>query len=255
MTQTTTSNKISLEEIVETINTKYNIDLKKLLESYETGYKSIYIFLYLLAEEILKQFQYEKGVVNMRDLCSAFNIEIIEVNLKLSDDIFINDFCGYYDELYIHNRQIKTIYLRKEISFDCAGKHTLAMVLSNFIIASIIKDTEPSIYHSYHRGRFSKNPQTQLRTILASFLQMPLNTVLDMSVNYIENEKKYAINLDFYEYMQYLSSKLHLTAYDTVIILQNIMYLAEILYNYNGELGIELDDICKKIKNYSILFK
>lgn len=251
--------QLNLDEIVQNVNRKYDIDLKNLLSSYEIGYKSLYIYMYLLSQEIRKEYynvvadndESNHRAFNIRNLASAFDVEIIVEELK-NPYIWKVSMESYFDQFYT-----RRIYVNKDIG-DYSKRAAIAISLSSFIINYIVySDTEKVYSLTYSNFVIPKNPHLQMATILAAFIMMPIDLVIDVFEEYLIDENNDGfkpIFPNYFRFFGYFPDSFKIADVYATIFFNHIHFLGNILYNYKSEHGINLSEICEKIRKHTDFF-
>ena len=250
---------LNLDEILERTNRKYNIDLKNLLSSYDIGYKKLYIYMFVFAEEIrnafFEIFPKNKGgyAFDIYGLAKSFNITLTEKDLSgtpQQDFTYSPAMYSYYD-LY----EYRTIRINEMIG-DYSKRATLAISLSCFIV-NYVRGIDSGSYSIYSKTPFFSDGFNSLPSaILATFIMMPISNVLDIfSLYTAEAMRSVNERTTLFTLLANLGGRFHIADFFTALFFDRIQTLAIILYDYKGELGIDLHEFCKDIQKYKYLFK
>lgn len=228
--------------------------------STEMSVKELYLWAFRYAQDILDDFfqnnSYDVPEIDIRALVGTFGIEIVEMEIKLNSDVFRYGMPGYLDGYgYKGNKRLWTIYINESMG-DLSKRYIIAHEFAHYLL---LNQKEQNIKNCTN-PLFPKKTEEQLCDLLASFLLMPLKTVLELMNNYIikcQNDNSGPI--DMYEWLHYLGCELRISDYHTVLCFQNIRYLGGIIWETQG--CYKNEEICneelwKNIKdNYEKLFK
>ena len=254
-----TMEQLNLDEIIKKNNRKYDISLKNLLSSYDIGYKKLYIYMFLFAEEIRNAYfelfpeHNVKFAFDIYGLAESLNVKILEKDLS---DLPKRDFTyspaiySYYD-LY-HGR---TIYISEMIG-DYSKRASLAITLSCFIV-NYVRGIDNGVYTIFAKAPFFSDGFNSLpSSLLATFIMMPMSDVFEL----FDTHTTQAIRLNnertsLYSLLGYLGGRFHIADFFTELFFDRVQTLVIILYDYNGEFGINLHKFCEKVKQYKHLFK
>lgn len=217
--------------------------------------KDLYIGLYEQTNKILNEklnyFSHEKAAVDIYGLAEQYNIKIIEKNLESPRDLFSQEVVGYLDSYHG-----KTIYINEDVS-DYTKRYGVAHEIGHYLV----RESQEGVFSCYFATpRLFKTVEEQVCDLIASFLLMPISTVLDLMEVYIkqsqqmENER-----ITTYSWLGYLGAKLHMADYYTSLCFQNIKYLGAFLYEEALEMEkkgtLKEDSIYGKIKRMEWLFR
>lgn len=236
------------------------------LESLEKNIGDLYVELYEYTTHILTEkldyFSGEQKAVNVYKLAKMYNIKIVEKNLESKKDLFSQEVVGYLD-FYCGI----TIYVNEDIG-DYTKRYAVAHEIGHYLAEQYWEEyskeeneTRDNVFTRYYIApRLPKTVEEQACDIIASFLLMPVSTVLDLMEEYIK-EAQNSVNqrITIYSLLGYLGGRLHVEDYYTSLCFQNIKYLCAALYEraqkMEAEGMLEADSIYGKIKNAEWLFR
>ena len=250
--------QLNLDEIIERTNRKYGINLKNLLSSYDIGYKKLYIYMFVFAEEIRNAFfelfpeEALKIAFDIYGLAKALNVKITETDLSDSKhDFTYRPMYSYYD-LY---RGRRTIYI-SEIIGDYSKRATLAITLSCFIV-NYVRGIDNGVYSIFAKPPFFSDGFNSLPSqILAAFIMTSMSDVLELFDVYTAQSMQLVNEqTSLYSLLGYLGGRFHISDYFIELFFSHIQTLVIILHDCNGEFVIDLHKFCEKVKAYNYLFK
>lgn len=235
--------------------------IKKIEISLDLSMKDLYLSSFYLAQSILdifsEKYPSEKKAVDIRGLATAFQVEIIEKNLQLDSCIFTQGMLGYLD---YYNHKYKeypwTIYVNNNMG-SLTKRYVIAHELAHFFLNYSLCKGNISCYTN---PLFPKKEEEQLCDIIACFLLMPIDKVLELMKKYIENCKSQTnCSVDMYDWLTHLGSIMGVSDYHTVSCFQNVRYLGGIIFESKGEWKkIGEKDYCaqvyEKMKEYPSIF-
>ena len=222
---------------------------------FDSKISDLYVVLYEMTtnilEEKLKYFSENNGKeVDIYALAKAYEIKIVKQNLESSQDIFSQEVLGYLDSFYE-----KTIYIN-DTAGDYSKRYGVAHDIGHYLVKKEKHEDDQVFACYYATPRLPKNAEEQICDIIASFLLMPVSTVLDLMNEYIsEVGKLRKYEATTYTWLEYLGEKLHIADYYTGLCFQNIRYLCAILYERAQEMkdeDIEKGSIYEKIKTENV---
>lgn len=221
------------------------------------GVKDLYISLYEQTNTILNEkldyFSNEKAAVDIYELAKQYDIKIVEKNLESQKDLFSQEVVGYLDSYHG-----KTIYINEEVG-DYTKRYGVAHEVGHYLVREAeMKDKVFACY--FATPRFLKTSEEQVCDLIASFLLMPISTVLDLMEVYIKQSQQMVNErITTYSWLGYLGGKLHVADYYTSLCFQNIKYLGAFLYEEALEMEkkgmLKEDSIYGKIKRMEWLFR
>lgn len=226
----------------------------------DSNISDLYIELYELTNDILdKKLEYfssskEYKVVDIYALAEKYNIKIIKQNLESPQDIFSQEVLGYLDSFYE-----KTIYISEEAG-DYSKRYGVAHEIGHYLVKES-QNKEDEVFACYYATpRLPKSMEEQVCDIIASFLLMPVSTVLDLMEEYIKQVKEMkGYKATIYTWLEYLGGRLHIADYYTGLCFQNIRYLCAILFEKAQDMEkngtLEKGSIYEKIKSMEWLFR
>lgn len=198
--------------------------------------KNLYINAYILTQSILDEFfknhSSEVTAVDIRSLVKAFNIEIVETKIKLNADLFQYGTPGYLDNYgYKGNQRLWTIYVNESMG-DLSKRYIIAYEFAHYLLQNMWQEYKDNKIECCTNPLFPKKTEEQLCDLIATFLLMPLKTVLKLMDDYIKNHQSwYDEPIDMYEWLHYLGCKMGLSDYHTITCFQHLRYLGGIIYN------------------------
>lgn len=229
------------------------------------GIEEIYILIYKRIKEILDDFHKrvpsKDKTTDIKKLITLCGIEIIEKSLTVHSDQFCYKMFGYlaYDN-YVSAQYQWKMYVNKTMS-SLNRRYAMAHQLAYFLLKKDKCEKHACTRYDVYPF-FSKNPEELLSDIITSFLLMPLDLIIEIMKEYLEQHQKK--EMDAFGWIQYLGNKVRLSNYHTVMCYQNIRYLAEILAECskkgttrigNGYDRNDFKDIFEKLEQCPELFR
>lgn len=219
--------------------------------------EEIYLTIYKKVNDILA-FHYPQGLpqdrsVDVRKLAEKLHIEIIEKTLGSRRDFFSHEVMGYLECFdYKKGEYQWSIYINEEMG-DLTKRYVIAHELAHYFLKDKSGNAVP--YTKYCISpMIPKDSEEQICDIIASFLLMPIDMVLDLMEEYIDAHRDENIGID--KWLNYLGNEMRVSDYYTVIFYQNVRYLGGILYsNYQNKRNDSKDMIYKKNSFTKILEK
>lgn len=211
--------------------------------------KNLYLNVYKITDEILREkldyFSQSESMVDIYAIAEKYNIKIVEKKLELSPNIFQQEVISYLDS---YNG--KTIYV-EETESDFTKRYGVAHEIGHYLL----HEEDEGIFSYYCVDPlFSKNSEEYICDIFASFLLMPVETVIDTMQKYISENKNQKITV--YSWLEYLAKKMGVSDYYTTICFQNIKYLCTFLMEESYQIKNNAnEEIYDKIRSIEFLFK
>ena len=213
-------------------NIEKNCNLNKALElSSSMNLEKIYLdcFCYvkriLEKQEICKSDFFINRAIDIRALARAYGVDVIEINMKMNNEIFKHGTLGYLD--YYCGKW--TIYVNEAMG-DLTKRYIIAHELGHYFLEF---DNDVSKIEYYKNPLFPKSCEEQICDIMASFLLMSIETVFEIMQEYVKKNVKGGI--DMYEWLNHLGYELGVSDYHTVGCFQNVRYLAGFIYEKKGD--------------------
>lgn len=199
--------------------------------------EDIYLTAYTKVQAILDHF-YPNGlpedtIVDIKRIAESFNIEVTEKKLDSKKDIFYYKIMGFLDCFdYQEGNYQWTIYVNESIG-DLSKRYVIAYQIANYLLKEDKSNiSEPYTKYCTH-SILPKDFDEQLCDIIASFLLMPLNSVLKLINKYAKLHQDTV--LDIFDWFRYLGSQLGISDYHTILFYQNIKCLVGAICNYRKE--------------------
>lgn len=219
-------NRSKLDDSNETIQINANMSLE-----------DIYLTAYTKVQTILEHFYSnglpENDIIDIKGIAESFHIEVTEKKLGLKNDIFSYKIMGFLDCFdYQRGNYQWTIYVNESIG-DLSKRYVIAHEIAHYLLKENKADiNEPYTKYCIH-SILPKDLDEQLCDIIASFLLMPLNSVVRLINAYAELHRDMV--LDIFDWFRYLGSRLGISDYHTILFYQNIKYLVAVIGNYQKE--------------------
>lgn len=220
--------------------------------------KKLYIELYNQTTQILHEklnyFTPGSNAVDIYELARVYGIKIIEKNLESPRDYFSQEVVGYLDSYFG-----KTIYINEEVG-DYTKRYGVAHEIGHYLVRREEIENDKVLACYFTTPLFLKTSEEQVCDLIASFLLMPISTVLDLMEAYIKESKQLENErITTYSWLGYLGQKLHIADYYTSLCFQNIKYLGAFLYENAQEMKkngtLEKGSIYDKIMGMEWLFR
>lgn len=219
--------------------------------------EEIYLTVYKETKRILDYFRSKiipsSRAIDIRSLVKMLGIKIIEKPLVSSKERFYQETSGYLDCYdYKKNEFQWTIYVNNDMG-DLSKRYIIAHELAHFLLKK--NKEEQGVYTRYCVSPlFPKSIEEQLCDIVASFLLMPIDIVLDLMKEYLMEHTNEKINT--FEWLRFLGCQMGVSDYHTVICYQNVRYLGGFLYGCKDMYkSVGLGGIIEKIEECDILFR
>lgn len=210
----------------------YTYDFLTIQMDLNMSMEEVYLVAFRNTKRILDDFRQrmllKSRATDIRGLVEMAGIEIIEKPLASFNDRFSHETSGYLDCYDYKKDEFQwTIYVNNALG-DLTKRYIIAHELAHFLIKGNKEVQE--VYTRYCVSPlFPKDMEEQLCDIVASFLLMPIDSVLDLMKEYIarrNNEK-----IDTFEWLRFLGCQMGVSDYHTVICYQNVRYLGGFLYS------------------------
>ena len=201
-----------------------DIDMKNL-------YLNAYIITQGILDEVLKNHYSEVTAIDIRYLVKAFNIEIVETKMKLSTELFQYGTPGYLDNYgYKGNERLWTMYINESMG-DLSKRYIIAYEFAHYLLINLSQESKDNKIECCTNPLFPKKTIEQLCDLLATFLLMPLKTVLRLMDNYVKKcQEENSGPIDMYDWLHYLGCKMGVSDYHTVLCFQHVRYLGGIIH-------------------------
>lgn len=187
-------------------------------------YIAAYCFTQKALNEVFGKRQENASATDVYALAKYHNIEILETKMASQKSVFLYGMPGYLDCYdYSPNDYRWSIYINEAMG-DLTKRYIIAHELAHYLLQ--------------HRGvhyccnpLFPKTTEEQLCDIIASFLLMPLETVLKQMEKFVKNcEKNDDKPVDMYEWLKYLGQVMKVSDYHTILCFQKVRHLGGVLY-------------------------
>ena len=216
------------------------LDLKKTLEEIhilseedKLGIRAgvnMTLILYKLAREIKDNttgYLSEEGYVDIMQVLNYCRVEMQECHLNSDQDFFDNEIAGYLDaSKYAQNTHGWKIYINADIS-GLERRYVIAHEVSHYIIDSIYNN---KVRRYCTTPVFPKDSSEQSCDMLASFLLMPLENVMEYFKCFRDEKMKAGEKPRKVEFIKYLASKFIITDLQAAMSFEHVRHLAGVLY-------------------------
>ncbi len=188
------------------------------------------LILYKLALEIKNKtpnYLSEEGYVDIMQVLNYCRVEMQECHLNSDQDFFDNEIAGYLDaSKYAQNTHGWKIYINADIS-GLERRYVIAHEVSHYIIDSIYNN---KVRRYCTTPVFPKDSSEQSCDMLASFLLMPLENVMEYFKCFRDEKMKAGEKPRKVEFIKYLASKFILTDLQAAMSFEHVRHLAGVLY-------------------------
>lgn len=220
--------------------------------------QDIYLEVYKISNKYLEDYYDDlkrRRIIDIRSIVNKYGINIVERELYPGGFLFINQVDGYLD---IVNKDIDnkyTIYVNENLD-EVSKRYVIAHEFSHYILKERDKANskrKKGIEIKYCLNTlFAKNVEENVSDILTSFLLMPIECVLPLMKQFVDDKKGY-YPVHVSEWLQCLSYWMQISSYHVGLCFQHIRYLAAFIYdNENKGVGDKIP--IKDIKDYEYLF-
>lgn len=185
----------------------------------------------ILEEQGLYKSNFPKNkAIDIRALAKAFDIDIVEMKINRADDVFRYGTPGYLDYYdYQPQKYQWTIFVNKAMG-DLTKRYIIAHELGHYFLK--YKGDGENVKFCTN-PLFPKNQEEQLCDLMASFLLMPIELVLEIMSEYVDSYIGKE-TIDMYEWLRHLGFQLSVSDYHTVSCFQNVRYLGGLIYEKKG---------------------
>lgn len=220
--------------------------------------QDIYLEVYRISNQYLEDYYDDlkrRRTIDIRGIVNKCGIDIVEREIYPSGFLFVNQIDGYLDIINKDNNNKYTIYVNENLD-EVSKRYVIAHEFSHYMLKKIYKNNSQKKKGMEIRYclnvLFAKNVEENVCDILTSFLLMPIDCVLPLMKQFVDDKKDcYPVRVS--EWLQCLSYWMQISSYHVSICFQHIRYLAAFIYDKeNRGLGDKIP--IKNIKEYEYLF-
>lgn len=235
------------------------LELKESIEFGLVSYmEEIYLKVYKISNEYLEAYYNDlkrRRTIDIRGIVNKYGIDIIEREIYPSGFLFVNQIDGYLDIVNKDNNNKYTIYVNENLD-EVSKRYVIAHEFSHYILKELDNsesEKKKGMEIKYClNALFAKNVEENICDILTSFLLMPIDCVLPLMKQFIDDKKDYC-PVRISEWLQCLSYWMQVSSYHVSLCFQHIRYLAAFIYDKENK-GLNDEILIKNIKDYEHLF-